>query len=146
MKRYIAIFLIAMITVMTVNVWAESPDLGAYDDSALLELLEQVQQEVTDRHIEKTAEMQAGTYIGGRDIPGGTYIYTCMATGEEWGNVTIYTLDDEGGHDKQCFWEVMSAPEEGEEQKSFVITVNEGEELSSQVPFSLTIYAGPSFK
>jgi hypothetical protein len=146
MKRLAALFLIMIMTALTVNVWADSLDLSAYDDTALVELLEQVQQEVTDRHIEKTAELQSGKYIGGRDVPSGTYIWTCMATGEDWGNVTVYTLDENGNHDKQSVWQVVSAPENGEEQESFLITLNEGDELSSQVPFSLTIYTGPAFK
>ena len=58
----------------------------------------------------------------------------------------MYSLDEEGKHDKQLFWEIVSTPEEGEEQESFLITVNDGEELASQVPFNLTIYAGAVFQ
>ena len=146
MKRFIALLLIMIMATMTVNVWADSLDLSGYDDTALVELLGQVQQEVVDRHIEKTAELQAGDYIGGRDVPEGTYVWHCMASGDDWGNVTVYSLDENGDHDKQLFWEVVSAPEAGEEQDSFLITINEGDELSSSVPFSLTIYAGAAFK
>ena len=35
--------------------------------------------------------------------------------------------------------------EEGEEPETFMITINEGEELDSGIPFSLTIYAGAKF-
>ena len=151
MKRIIALLITVMttltvMTVMTAGVWAEELDLSVYDDTALVGLLEQVQQEVVDRHIEKTAQLQEGVYICGRDIPVGTYVWTCTASGEDWGNVTVYSLDEEGKHDKQLFWEIVSTPEEGEEQESFLITVNDGEELSSQVPFSLTIYAGAVFQ
>ena len=146
MKRFIALLLIMIMATMTVNVWADNLDLSGYDDTALVELLGQVQQEVVDRHIEKTAELQAGDYIGGRDVPEGTYVWHCMASGDDWGNVTVYSLDENGDHDKQLFWEVVSAPEAGEEQDSFLITINEGDELSSSVPFSLTIYAGAAFK
>ena len=146
MKRFIALLLITIMTTVTVNVWADSLDLSGYDDTALVELLGQVQQEVADRHIEKTAELQAGDYIGGRDVPEGTYVGHCMASGDDWGNVTVYSLDENGAHDKQLLWEVVSAPEAGEEQDSFLITINEGDELSSSVPFGLTIYAGAAFK
>ena len=57
--------------------------------------------------------------IAGKDIPAGSYIYTCLASGEDWGNVTIYSEKGEGD---QQFWEVAG------------------------VPFSLTIYAGVMFK
>lgn len=43
-------------------------------------------------------------------------------------------------------WKVVSAPEEGEEAESFFITLNEGDQLKSDVPFSLTIFAGITFK
>ena len=98
MKRFIALLLITIMTTVTVNVWADSLDLSGYDDTALVELLGQVQQEVADRHIEKTAELQAGDYIGGRDVPEGTYVWHCMASGDDWGTVTVYSLDENGGY------------------------------------------------
>ena len=61
-------------------------------------------------------------------------------------NVTVYSLDENGDHDKQKFWQVVSAPENGEAPESYLMTIDEGDELSSQVPFSLTIYAGAAFK
>lgn len=85
----------------------------------------------------------SGTYIAGKDIPAGSYIYTCLASGEDWGNVTIYSEKGEGD---QLFWEVVAAPEDGEEPESFFITLNPDDQLKSGVPFSLTIYAGVSFK
>lgn len=146
MRKYVYILIAAMIITVNVNVWAVDIDLSVYDDVALVELLQQVQQEMADRNIEKTAELAGGKYIAGRDFPAGTYIWTCRATGDDWGNVTVYSLDAEGKHDNQKFWQVSGAPEEGEEPESYLITINEGEELSSGIPFSLTIYAGAKFQ
>ena len=146
MKKYIAIILtIAMLVGTSSLTWADLIDLSGYDDTALVELLSQVQQEIVNRHIEKTAELPAGKYIGGQDIPAGTFIWTCMAQGDDWGNVTVYSLDADGSHDKQKFWDVAGTPEEGEEVDSFMITVEEGDELESGIPFSLTIYTGAKF-
>lgn len=146
MKRVIAVVMVVMMTALAVNVWGGSLDLSMYDDAALVEMLGQVQQEVVNRHIEKTAELQSGAYIGGRDIPVGTYVWTCMASGDNWGNVTVYALGDSGEYDEQKFWQIVGAPDEGEEAASYLITVNEGEKLESGVPFSLTIYAGAAFR
>ena len=44
------------------------------------------------------------------------------------------------------FWEIVSAPEDGEEPESFFITLNPDDQLESGVPFSLTIYAGVEFR
>ena len=145
MKKVTLIFAVVMTLVSGANVFAEEIDLSQYDDNAIVELLEQVQQEIVNRNIEKTALLAAGDYIGGRDLPAGTYLWTSMATGEDWGNITVYTLDENGSHDKQKLWEVAGAPEEGEAAESFLLTLGEGEELSSGVPFSLTIYAGAQF-
>lgn len=122
---------------------AEGIDLSTLSDDEIVELLGKVQEEMVARHIEGTAELGGGKYIAGRDIPVGSYTYTCMATGDDWGNVTIYSDQGEGD---QLFWEVVSAPEDGEEPESYFITLNEGDELDSSVPFSLTIFAGLKFK
>ena len=147
MKKHLAIILgILMLAGASTPVTADPIHLNEYDDTALVELLAQVQQEIVDRNIEKKAELFAGKYIAGRDIPAGTYIWTCMAQGDDWGNVTIYGLDEEGNYTNQKFWDVAGAPEEGEDIESFIITIEEGDELKSGIPFSLTIYAGPKFQ
>ena len=46
----------------------------------------------------------------------------------------------------RIFWEVVAAPEDGDEPESFFITLNPDDQLKSGVPFSLTIYAGVMFK
>lgn len=145
MKKIVAVIMMVIMMGTASVVYADPIDLSGFDDTSLVELLGQVQQEIADRNIEKTADLATGKYIGGRDIPAGTYIWTCRAQGDDWGNVTVYTLDAEGKQDKQKFWDVAGSPEEGEDPETFIITVNEGEELSSGIPFSLTIYAGPKF-
>ena len=146
MKKIFAAFLTIIMVLHAGPVLAESVDLSGYDDSALIELLAQVQQEIADRNIEKTADLAAGQYICGRDIPAGTYLWICRAQGEDWGNLTVYSLNAEGKHDKQKYWEVAAAPKEGEEPESCIITIEDGDELTSGIPFSLTIYAGPKFQ
>ena len=49
-------------------------DLSGYDDDTLVALMKQVQGEIAARHIEKTAQLRAGTYIFGEDIPVGKYV------------------------------------------------------------------------
>ena len=111
-------------------------------DDALVALMARVQEEIVARHIEGTANLAGGTYIVGMDFLAGPYIYTCLASGEDWGNVTIYSEKGEGD---QQFWEVVTAPEDGEEPESFFITLSPDDQLKSGVPFSLMIYAGVMF-
>lgn len=143
MKKWIAVLMALALLVCSGLSLAEGIDLSALSDDEIVELLGQVQEEMVARHIEGTAELGGGKYIAGKDIPVGSYTYTCMATGDDWGNVTIYSDEGEGD---QLFWQVVLAPEDGEEPESFFITLNEGDQLKSDVPFSLTIFAGVKFK
>ena len=109
----------------------------------LLPFSEEVNAEIVRRGINKTAKLPQGAYICGSDIPAGRYIFTCLATGDDWGNVTVYS---EGGKGKQILWDVVSAPSEGEEPTTIFITLNEGDQLKSGVLFSLTIMSGALFQ
>lgn len=122
---------------------ADGIDLKGMTDDELVSLLDAVNREIADRGIRRTAVLSKGAYIAGRDLPAGSYVYTCLATGSDWGNVTVYS---EYGEGKQLLWEVVAAPEEGEEPETIYITLHEGDQLKSGVPFSLTIAGGVLFK
>ena len=143
MRRLMAVLFVIAFMVCSSLSLAEGIDISTLSDDELVALLGQVQEEIVARHIEGTANLSSGTYIAGKDIPAGSYIYTCMASGNDWGNVTIYSEKGEGN---QLFWEVVSAPTDDEQPESFFITLNEDDQLKSGVPFSLTIYTGVTFK
>ena len=143
MRKVMAILFVLVIMACSNPSLAEGIDISALSDDALVALMARVQEEIVARRIEGTANLAGGTYIAGKDIPAGSYIYTCLASGEDWGNVTIYSKKGEGD---QLFWEVVAAPEDGEEPESFFITLNPDDQLKSGVPFSLTIYAGVVFQ
>ena len=143
MKKWLAVVFVLLLMACSSLSLAEGIDISTLSDDELVALMNRVQEEIVARHIEGTANLAEGKYIVGKDIPAGTYIYTCLATGDDWGNVTIYSEKGEGD---QLFWEVVTAPKDGEEPESFFITLNEEDQLRSGVPFSLTIYAGIMFK
>jgi len=143
MKKVMAVLFALVIMACSSFSIAEGIDISTLSDDELVALMARVQEEIVARHIEGTANLAGGTYIVGKDVPAGSYIYTCLASGEDWGNVTIYSDKGEGD---QLFWEVVAAPEDGEEPESFFITLNPDDQLKSGVPFSLTIYAGVMFK
>ena len=122
---------------------ADPVDLSGLTDDEIVTLLNQVNQEMVTRGISKTATLPKGSYIGGEDIPVGKYIFICTAKGSEWGNVTV---KKDRGSGSLVTWEVVSAPEEGEEPETIFITLGEGDELKSGVPFTLTIMSGAIFK
>ena len=143
MRKVMAVVFALVIMTCSSFSMAEGIDISTMSDDELVALMARVQEEIVARHIEGTANLVGGTYIVGKDIPAGSYIYTCLASGEDWGNVTIYSEKGEGD---QLFWEVVAAPEDGEKPESFFITLNPDDQLKSGVPFSLTIYAGVMFK
>ena len=91
MKRGMAILLVLVIMACSSLSLAEGIDISTLSNDELVALMAQVQEEIVARHIEGTADLAGGTYIAGKDIPAGSYIYTCLASGEDWGNVTIYS-------------------------------------------------------
>ena len=143
MKKAMVLFVVMALVACAAAAVAEGIDLSGLTDDEIVTLMDRVREEMVARHIEGTATLASGTYIAGRDIPAGSYVFTCMATGDDWGNVTIYS---ESGKGRQLFWEVVSAPEEDEEPESFFITLEQDDQLKSGVPFSLTIYGGVVFK
>lgn len=71
MKKIICI-LIALIFIGCMSGSAE--DLTKYSDEELAELYYAVAQEMIDRGVSKTANVEPGQYYGGTDIPTGTYL------------------------------------------------------------------------
>ena len=122
---------------------ADTVQLSSMSDEEIVELLTRLNQEIVSRGIDKTAKLPQGTYIGGKDLPVGRYIFTCTAKGDDWGNVTVHT---EGGKGSLVLWEVVSAPKDGAEADTIFITLNDGDELKSQVPFTLTVMSGAIFQ
>lgn len=140
-RRFLCLLLISLLLVPFAC--AETVDLSRMSDAEVVELLNQVNAEIVSRGISKTAKLPQGAYIAGKDLPAGKYILTVMATGNDWGNVTVYS---DGGKGRLLLWEVVTAPEAGEDPETIFVTLSEGDELKSGVPFSLTIMAGAVFQ
>ena len=96
MKMFLALILILCLTMAsgTITIAEEAMDFSSYSDADLLELLADIQSEVAVRKIEKTAHLTAGTYIGGRDIPVGSYILATDGVEGEYGIVSLLSVND----------------------------------------------------
>lgn len=140
-RSFLCVLLVLLL--LTPTALADIPDLSQLTNDEVAELLTLVNAEVVKRGITKTAKLPQGVYIGGKDVPAGRYIFTSLATGDDWGNVTVYS---EGGKGDLLIWEVVSAPKNGASQETIFISLNDGDELKSGVPFSLTIMGGAVFE
>ena len=141
LRRFVCLVTVCLLLVPAA--FAVTVDLSAMSNEEIVELLNLVNAEIVSRGINKTAKLPQGTYNAGTDLPARRYIFTCLAVGNDWGNVTVYS---DGGKGKQILWNVVSAPEEGQEPTTIFITLNEGDQLKSGVPFSLTIMSGAIFQ
>ena len=139
--RIIALFSCLILLSLPALAETELPDLSVYTDEEIIALSKLLNQEFVDRKMEKVAELHGGTYYAGKDLPAGTYIYRGRAKGEEWGNMTVYTMKN-GEPDEQKEWKVVTADLPCE----CMITLEEGDRLFSAVPFQLTIYTGVVFR
>lgn len=143
MKKWLSFLLVLMFLACAGLASAEGMDLSSLSDDELLTLHLRVQDEIVARRISATAKLPSGAYIAGKDLPAGSYIFTAQVTGEDWGNVTIYSEQGEGD---QLLWKIAKAPEEGQEADAFFITLEPDDQLESGVPFSLTVYTGLTFE
>lgn len=143
MKRILSLTAALLLLCTAAVAQTASLNVSTLSDDEVLQLYKQLNQELVSRGLEKTAVMPKGTYLVGEALPAGQYIYTCMAQGSDWGNMTVYA---DGGKGDQLVWEVLLAPEEGEQPETVFLKLKEGDELSSQVPFSLTISPGIHFQ
>ena len=117
-------------------------DLSLLKDEQLVALLAEVQSEIVARHIEKTASLTAGTYIGGRDIPAGSYILSTAGTEDEFGIVSLRSVNDPADSYPSKLYELK----DGDDSYSVFVTIEEGDTLILPFPYTLTISGGVLFQ
>lgn len=116
MKKFILCCLLAFCFSVTCTASDNSlPDLTQYTNDQLTELLQNINVEIVNRGLSKTASLAAGTYICGKDFPAGSYdisktdntkpITIYIGTSNEDGTLnepftgqTIFSNDDEAYH------------------------------------------------
>lgn len=77
MRKVMAVVFALVIMTCSSFSMAEGIDISTLSDDELVVLMARVQEEIVARHIEGTANLAGGTYIVGKNIPAGSYIYTC---------------------------------------------------------------------
>ena len=121
---------------------AQAETFSECSDEALLEQLDALQAEIAARHIEKTASLAAGTYVGGRDIPAGDYILASAGTEGDAGIVSLRSVNDAENDWPSKLYEFRRA----QDGYSVYVTIEEGDTLIVPYPYKLTISAGVMFE
>lgn len=143
MKKVFAAMLAIALLIGTFAL-AETVDLSQYNDNELVSLLDAVQQEIANRHIEKSAELPQGSYLVGKDIPAGSYDISVVYKGSMW--MDIYIYEDGGNGEMKQDFSVFADGNYGDGTGSFHVELAEGELLRCTAPITLTISAGVQFK
>ena len=144
MKKYTGILMAVLISLVSLTALAETADFSSYSDADLVKHLAAVQQEIADRHIEKSANLPQGSYIAGKDIPIGVYDIDVVYKGSLWMDVEVYA-DGGNGERKQDFT-VFKNGTNGDGTGNFHVELAEGDQLKCTAPITLTISGGVMFK
>jgi hypothetical protein len=120
----------------------EMPDLSTCTDDEVIALLDNVQNEIADRKIERTATLEKGKYIGGKDIPAGDYVLRKEPNDGDSGIIWLQAKDDPEDEYPSKLYKFLDDNEEG----VFYISVEEGDVLSTPYRITLTISAGLMFE
>lgn len=148
MKKLAASILLVCFTVIFLSVsYAEKVDLSNYSNDEILELLLQVQQEVVDRKIAKTATLTAGSYTVGKDLPSGSYILYCKYDGGWWADIYVY---GDGGNGKEKFNGTVFAEDNAtasvKGEGSWKIVLEDGDLFKCTSEVTLTVATGIVFQ
>lgn len=143
-RKIVASVLIAIIVLIVFpSALTENLALDQYKNEDLIELLLEVQAEVVSRGIEKTATLEAGQYVGGKDIPVGSYVLICKTDADHHGIVWLSAANDnlDTDYPSKLFDHIGFNKE-----SSYYIHIEDGGIL--HVPFSvqLRISAGVVFR
>ena len=141
--RKLGAMLLALL-MMCVPGIAEEIDLAAYDDAALVTLLERLQDEVAERGITRTATAYAGTYICGVDLPVGKYILSSDGSQVNEHGIVEWTryLDGEKKDYDRLYYDHRT----GDEVYTVYISLVEGDVLVLPFTHTLTITPGVLFR
>ena len=134
MKRFFSCFIvIAFIISLATSAYAFAFDFSGYTDEELIELETALQKEKIDRGIAKSANVPAGTYIVGKDIPAGDYSVSINPTGVV--AMAMITVTPEKGYSDsyiiQNGTDIIGK-----------MTIHDGDTLETITPIILTVYSG----
>ena len=147
-KRIFIVILTMVVIVSPVTVFASNDtkvkmtaanedsgvDIKALSNEQIVVLLQEVNQEVMDRGIEKKAEITPGTYTAGKDIPVGKYDFFSPTDNKTLGEITVTRADE----NDEFLW--RNAPMEEDFQYQFEL--KEGDVLEIKRTGTLTMVAG----
>ena len=140
MRKVIA--LVIVLVLLGSSAMAEIPDVSSLTDEELVELQMVLSQEIVGRQIEKVTILEQGTYIGGKDLPVGDYYLESYDSEASGGMITLEPIDHEYGN-----WDYkLNDFARPNRDKTYYISLDEGDILTIPYQFKLTITTGIKFE
>ena len=142
-RMFLWILVIGILFTGSLTTGAETVDMGKYSNEEIIALLDLVQKEIASRGIERTAIIPAGQYVGGKDIPAGSYILVCKTDENHHGIVWLSAADDilDEEYPSKLYEHISFNREE-----MFYIDVEDGGILNVPFTAQLTISGGILFR
>ena len=143
MKKLTIIIIATMIMINSITVMADIPDISQCTDEEIVQLLQIVNAELVNRNINRTASIQPGEYIGGKDIPVGSYELHIDEVKDSLNTLYVLKSADDTTLGNTTLYEILN---EGDGPASYYITLEEGYVLNTSLPCTLTISNGVTFQ
>ncbi len=153
MKKSLWVLIILIICLtFSASGFSEAINFSKYDDNELITLLDEIQNEIIKRGINRTANLPIGEYICGKEFPAGKYIVSfTMKEGMEaciWVYNPSYDKDDEHYTVFYQYFthrDVFATYVDGEVYE-YAIDIKEGDVLKVEMPVTLQVYNKILFK
>ncbi len=140
MKKCISVIMIVLLFMAILPIYAiadsQVADIKSLSDDELLALEAAIKEEKIERKLVKSAQVGAGSYIVGQDIPVGSY--TITDDGKYSMNIFVYNDKDAQERDSRIVNLVLWANGE----KTGKIELSEGNILEINGPIILTVFDG----
>ncbi len=140
-RRFLCLLLICLLMIPVAQ--AEVPDISRLTDDEVIVLLGKVNEEIVRRGIAKSADLPAGKYVGGRDLPAGSYIITCKTDENHHGIIWVSAAaDDLDNQYPSILYDHVGFSSE----EQYRVSIEEGGILNLPFAATVTISAGLFFK
>lgn len=118
------------------------PEISTFTDEELRLLLMQLQAEFAARGLAGTAQLPGGTYVGGLDLPVGSYVLACdgSSTDYQCGDLTL--LSFHGEEEEYRLDEYLG----NNHAYSYYVRLGEGDVLTLPFTHTVSVYTGLQFQ
>ena len=157
MKKFLSAFVALMLVFsMLTAAFAADIDFMGMTDDEVIEMTKACQQELVDRGIGKSAELNNGYYVAGYDIPAGSYIASIVAAEETeesnryYGNqkgIAVYNSIEDMDEGNPVWYDSIST-KDAEHQMEVAFNLKDGQYLmvDGEGTVKITITTGVEFK